>query len=259
MLLILYAIGMACDDIDLYDLLKISEYHTDVTTKSEELLQSMVGIKNAQGNYDLDLLRFVKAENQKPYLELKTLYKEAISKLEAFQKQHEETKDNFLYTFCFGTFNLDEKLAMLHHAMYCLLSGGVLMDRKPNLKYSYHLEKCIELGGGTKNVDDLKRRLKEIRKFEANAIRLFEQGKGQEFLAMMTGHMMDCSFKQANDGMKTFLTRACAFCGKEATVQELNVCGGCHKIRYCGKKCQKKHWRNGHKEQCDSSSSSQIG
>ena len=26
--------------------------------------------------------------------------------------------------------------------------------------------------------------------------------------------------------------------------------GGCRKISYCGKKCQKRHWKNGHREEC---------
>jgi len=44
------------------------------------------------------------------------------------------------------------------------------------------------------------------------------------------------------------LDRRCECCGKNN--KTLKQCLGCGKVFYCNAKCQKKHWKNGHKEQC---------
>ncbi|KAG2500132.1 hypothetical protein HYH03_001717 [Edaphochlamys debaryana] len=41
---------------------------------------------------------------------------------------------------------------------------------------------------------------------------------------------------------------ACDACGGK--FEKLNRCGGCRQRRYCGKECQTKDWRAGHKEAC---------
>jgi hypothetical protein len=44
----------------------------------------------------------------------------------------------------------------------------------------------------------------------------------------------------------------CGSCGKEvAQGSRNNICGGCKSVRYCGKDCQKAHWKSGgHKALC---------
>ena len=40
----------------------------------------------------------------------------------------------------------------------------------------------------------------------------------------------------------------CANCGKPSA-EGLRQCAGCKKVRYCGKECQKIHWKQ-HKPMC---------
>jgi len=47
----------------------------------------------------------------------------------------------------------------------------------------------------------------------------------------------------------------CASCYRphDPSEHKLNACNGCHRVYYCGKECQVKHWKkklNGHKERC---------
>ena len=46
---------------------------------------------------------------------------------------------------------------------------------------------------------------------------------------------------------------SCAACGKEpsATGKRLQVCAGCRSVSYCSKQCQREHWKNGHKAECE--------
>ena len=43
-------------------------------------------------------------------------------------------------------------------------------------------------------------------------------------------------------------------CGSCGTTQQegekYNQCGGCKKVRYCSKACQREHWRGGHRKAC---------
>ena len=49
---------------------------------------------------------------------------------------------------------------------------------------------------------------------------------------------------------------ACAACGKDAPT---NICGRCRAVKYCDRKCQKAHWRNGHKQACYKASNAASG
>lgn len=40
----------------------------------------------------------------------------------------------------------------------------------------------------------------------------------------------------------------CALCGKLA---KANKCGACKKVHYCSKECQKAHWKEEHKKECE--------
>ena len=42
----------------------------------------------------------------------------------------------------------------------------------------------------------------------------------------------------------------CAQCKKSALAETLNRCAKCKLYRYCGKECQVKHWKAGHKKDC---------
>jgi tetratricopeptide (TPR) repeat protein len=42
----------------------------------------------------------------------------------------------------------------------------------------------------------------------------------------------------------------CANCGDKRPLQELKACINCQKVYYCGKKCQKEHWKIEHKKNC---------
>jgi len=44
------------------------------------------------------------------------------------------------------------------------------------------------------------------------------------------------------------LARKCAWC--EATHLPLSCCAKCHLVAYCGRDCQKTHWKHGHKASC---------
>ena len=44
----------------------------------------------------------------------------------------------------------------------------------------------------------------------------------------------------------------CEGCGKKAQANvALKRCGNCKAVYYCGRKCQKQDWKNGHKDKCD--------
>jgi hypothetical protein len=42
----------------------------------------------------------------------------------------------------------------------------------------------------------------------------------------------------------------CFCCGETRSENDLSRCSGCRLAYYCNKKCQKKHWKNGHKKVC---------
>lgn len=48
------------------------------------------------------------------------------------------------------------------------------------------------------------------------------------------------------------LRRTCANCGVVASVDEppCQICGGCQRVSYCSKACQKAHWRSTHRREC---------
>jgi hypothetical protein len=47
-------------------------------------------------------------------------------------------------------------------------------------------------------------------------------------------------------------TYICAYpgCNKSHGRETLQRCSRCLSVRYCGKACQKKHWKSGHKKEC---------
>mmetsp|Transcript_30721 Transcript_30721/g.62463 ORF Transcript_30721/g.62463 Transcript_30721/m.62463 type:complete len:549 (-) Transcript_30721:60-1706(-) len=48
----------------------------------------------------------------------------------------------------------------------------------------------------------------------------------------------------------------CPMCGKtrdDVNSEELKVCRGCNRVAYCGKDCQRAHWKAGHKHKCKES------
>jgi len=50
-------------------------------------------------------------------------------------------------------------------------------------------------------------------------------------------------------------SKICANCLKQQhsnTGLELFSCGGCKTVKYCGRQCQREHWKRGHKHQCGS-------
>ena len=58
---------------------------------------------------------------------------------------------------------------------------------------------------------------------------------------------------QKKDSPK-FELQTCPACGKKETKPwEFKRCGGCKSVYYCGKKCQVRHWKAGHKQKCDTS------
>lgn len=48
----------------------------------------------------------------------------------------------------------------------------------------------------------------------------------------------------------------CDYCKR--FVRKVYECGGCRKVAYCGRKCQKYHWKNGHREECKKSRSNMM-
>ena len=56
---------------------------------------------------------------------------------------------------------------------------------------------------------------------------------------------------EENQRVKTRTQCSSYECKKvESQVGAFKHCGGCRLKYYCSKKCQKKHWKNGHKEEC---------
>ena len=59
--------------------------------------------------------------------------------------------------------------------------------------------------------------------------------------------------KEVLEGLVTSLKGNCANCGvasKDSPEGKLKECGRCHCAWYCGKDCQKEHWKAGHKCDC---------
>jgi hypothetical protein len=68
-----------------------------------------------------------------------------------------------------------------------------------------------------------------------------EKAKGNGYEGAKT------SLQRINDDLK----KGCAFCSKLCeSCKSLNRCSRCKGAYYCGKKCQKMHWRKGHKVDC---------
>ncbi|KAG9092532.1 hypothetical protein FS749_015657 [Ceratobasidium sp. UAMH 11750] len=42
----------------------------------------------------------------------------------------------------------------------------------------------------------------------------------------------------------------CFACGNPSDGSELKTCSGCRRTKYCDEICQKKHWVNGHGDEC---------
>ncbi|GBG92312.1 hypothetical protein CBR_g55081 [Chara braunii] len=56
----------------------------------------------------------------------------------------------------------------------------------------------------------------------------------------------------SNGQSRNALVVCCNVCGMgDGTVSKLHVCGGCRRVRYCGKECQKTDWQMGHKNLCN--------
>lgn len=43
---------------------------------------------------------------------------------------------------------------------------------------------------------------------------------------------------------------SCARCSKNGAFVQMYVCTRCRQVYYCSSACQKDHWKNGHKGQC---------
>lgn len=57
-------------------------------------------------------------------------------------------------------------------------------------------------------------------------------GQGEQILGVAHGKCANCEKALPGDGEGTY------------------VCGGCHLVTYCDTKCQRRHWRHGHKKKC---------
>lgn len=51
--------------------------------------------------------------------------------------------------------------------------------------------------------------------------------------------------------VETTADSTCAFCGPCETKTFALLCGRCSSVKYCSKDCQRKHWKAGHKQECD--------
>lgn len=62
--------------------------------------------------------------------------------------------------------------------------------------------------------------------------------------------LLACDHVQLPLGVEPLLCRSCASCGVNEEDARLMKCAGCEMKWYCSKKCQKEHWKLGHKIYC---------
>jgi TPR repeat protein len=54
------------------------------------------------------------------------------------------------------------------------------------------------------------------------------------------------------EGKTTPTLPCCATCGTAKTTKRpLHACSQCHTVHYCNRECQMKHWKEGHKRDCN--------
>uniref|UniRef100_A0A7S0ZFI1 MYND-type domain-containing protein n=1 Tax=Timspurckia oligopyrenoides TaxID=708627 RepID=A0A7S0ZFI1_9RHOD len=72
-------------------------------------------------------------------------------------------------------------------------------------------------------------------------------GSNCQYCASMNGPMVSEIVNYGRDPKRVAL---CNWCGNP---NDLAVCGGCRKVRYCSRECQEDAWRSGHRFRCESS------
>ena len=77
-----------------------------------------------------------------------------------------------------------------------------------------------------------------------------ESSKGTEagavFASVQEQEKQEETAKQAKEVVK------CIVCKKSGTRKEIPTCSVCQRPRYCGSRCQRIHWKKGHKRECAS-------
>ena len=63
-----------------------------------------------------------------------------------------------------------------------------------------------------------------------------------------TGGKKNCCKTSPNPFHTAEPRNQCDYCKR--FVRKVYECGGCRKVAYCGRKCQKYHWKYGHREEC---------
>ena len=96
---------------------------------------------------------------------------------------------------------------------------------------------------------------------DANSI-MIRQSNGQPMPACLGHHfafrasttkpgVYESTVRDTCDFVPEMLRFCCApRCGKLALWSELTTCGGCGRPAYCNSKCQRQHWKGGHKNEC---------
>ena len=75
---------------------------------------------------------------------------------------------------------------------------------------------------------------------------LVADGQVVPFSPQKVTHRVDKKFCRRSENLDFEVV--CSGCGRH--IQKWKKCGRCKKTRYCGRACHRKHWQNGHREEC---------
>jgi len=120
-------------------------------------------------------------------------------------------------------------------------------QERPEMRWGGTCEQRRRLAGMSRPCDITRQSFLQAKGVRQHAdIRDFLKRQQQIAAAAAEARPADGTQKQA---------KMCARCGKtntevEATSGKMIRCGRCRAARYCGRACQKLHWREGHREAC---------
>ena len=83
-----------------------------------------------------------------------------------------------------------------------------------------------------------------------DVIEVFIKGEKSELISEVPEEHVRQSLLRTRTSLLCALFKTCDGCDYHFTEVKLRACGSCNSPRYCSKACQKKHWKEGHREIC---------